>query len=414
MNQERASGQRRALCALLSCVLLATGLACGDDDAGEPLDGKAGSTGHGGSERDASDQPRSDAGRVQPGSDSGTTPSPLADAATGPAQGGSGGSGGAVSGECSGLLPNTLPDELACTGLYDDIDSKTIATGVREFAPAFALWSDGAEKTRWVYLPEGTTIDASDPNDWRFPIGTKLWKEFRWNGRRAETRLFWKVGDGRWIKAPYRWNDDESGATRFAGGMVQVGGDDYYIPSAKECDQCHKGRIDRALGFEPGLLGLDGATGLTLAKLIDEGLLTNNGVPASLQLGDDGTGVGAQALGWLHVNCGVSCHNANSASEGFKTDLRFRLSAAELDGSSLALTDARTTSINADAKTPRWLGKKIITPGSPADSLLYSLITHRDPTRMQDQMPPIASRKVDADGTAAIEAWINALGESPP
>jgi hypothetical protein len=110
----------------------------------------------------------------------------------------------------------------------------------------------------------------------------------------------------------------------------------------------------------------------------------------------------------------VSCHNANSASEGYKTDLRLRLSAAELDGSSLGLSDAHTTAVGADAKTLRWVGQKIITPGSPADSLLYKLISHRDPLKMQDQMPPIASHKVDEVGSAAIADWITALGESSP
>ena len=343
------------------------------------------------------------------GRDAGTTPRPTEDAATG--------SSGAAAPppantDCGAVLPDTLPEALACTGLYDDIEDKSVASDVREFAPAFALWSDGADKTRWVLLPEGPTIDASDPDDWRFPIGTKFWKEFRWNGQRAETRLFWKVADNRWIKTSYQWNEDESAATRHPGGMVQVGGEDYYIPSAKECDQCHKGRADRALGFEAASLGLEGATGLTLARLIDEAILEGNEVPATLELGDDGTGVGGEALGWLHVNCGVSCHNANPAAEGYKTDLQMRLSASELDGSSLVDAAARVTAIDIDAQTPRWKGKKIIAPGSPADSLLYTLISHRD-AAMRDQMPPIASRVVDADGTAAIEAWIDALGATP-
>src|SRR5687767_6291886 len=54
------------------------------------------------------------------------------------------------------------PPKLECTGLYSKWATKTLAPGVREFAPSTALWSDGADKHRWVYLPRGTVIDASN------------------------------------------------------------------------------------------------------------------------------------------------------------------------------------------------------------------------------------------------------------
>src|SRR4051812_32762302 len=50
-------------------------------------------------------------------------------------------------------------NELACTGLYSDWGSRTIASNVHEFKPGFELWSDGASKRRWLYLPAGTKID---------------------------------------------------------------------------------------------------------------------------------------------------------------------------------------------------------------------------------------------------------------
>ena len=40
------------------------------------------------------------------------------------------------------------------------------------------LWADYATKQRWILLPPGTKIDATDPNEWVFPVGTKVWKEF--------------------------------------------------------------------------------------------------------------------------------------------------------------------------------------------------------------------------------------------
>src|SRR5262249_29220815 len=99
------------------------------------------------------------------------------------------------------------PPTLSATGLYSDIGSFTIAPGIREFAPTYTLWSDGAEKRRWVYLPPGQKIDDSDMDHWSFPMGTKLWKEFRFSGNRVETRLIYKWGPNPndFLFAAYVW-----------------------------------------------------------------------------------------------------------------------------------------------------------------------------------------------------------------
>ncbi len=80
------------------------------------------------------------------------------------------------------------PATLQETGLYSDWATKTVAPGTLLFSPQYPLWSDGATKTRWMRLPKGTFIDARNPDVWRFPVGTRFWKEFRF-GRRAETRF---------------------------------------------------------------------------------------------------------------------------------------------------------------------------------------------------------------------------------
>jgi hypothetical protein len=311
--------------------------------------------------------------------------------------------------DCPPVSASQAPDALSCAGLYADIAHKDLAGDVQAFEPAYRLWSDGADKQRYISLPKGTQIDSRDPDSWKFPVGTKLFKEFAWKGQRVETRMFWKSAENRWLKAAYHWNADETEATRFAGGEVDVAGDKYYIPSAKECDQCHKGRADRALGFEQVLLSLPGATGLTLQKLIDDGLLTD--VPSTIgdAIGDDGTGKAVDALAYLHVNCGVSCHNGNPASEGYSSDLRLRLPPDGIDGRAPDEFDSITTTVGVKAKTPRWSGLTRITPGSPENSLLYKLISTRDPANPKDQMPPIASRVVDKAGIAAVEAWIRSL-----
>src|SRR5262249_43826970 len=118
------------------------------------------------------------------------------------------------------------PNSLRCAGLYGDWASKTLAAGVRSFAPAYVLWSDGAVKTRWVRLPPGAKIDVTDPDEWVFPVDTKFFKEFAVGGRRVETRMFWKVAPSTWVKTTYAWSADGSKATRLdtgSGGPPSVG-----------------------------------------------------------------------------------------------------------------------------------------------------------------------------------------------
>src|SRR5262245_54168229 len=83
--------------------------------------------------------------------------------------GGAGGQGGSAGagGSCTpSLAVNTEPPEtLSATGLYADIATKELAAYAQPFAPQFLLWSDGADKQRWVYLPECEgTIDTTDMN----------------------------------------------------------------------------------------------------------------------------------------------------------------------------------------------------------------------------------------------------------
>ena len=82
-----------------------------------------------------------------------------------------------------------LPEHLSETGLYADIATGELAPGVAPFTPRFSLWSDGSEKQRWLLLPDGAQIDTSNMDEWTFPEGTKVWKQFSSAGVRLETRL---------------------------------------------------------------------------------------------------------------------------------------------------------------------------------------------------------------------------------
>ena len=75
-----------------------------------------------------------------------------------------------------------MPELLSQTGLYTDIGAGTITPEALLFRPQFKLWTDGADKRRWLQIPVGETIDTSDMDAWRFPVGTKVWKEFSREG----------------------------------------------------------------------------------------------------------------------------------------------------------------------------------------------------------------------------------------
>ena len=303
-----------------------------------------------------------------------------------------------------------LPDSLTCTGLYSDFAKKRVARQMREYTPAFPLWSDGAEKRRWMGLPEDTKIDATSNSEWRFPVGTKFFKEFSVDGRRIETRLFEKTRGDRWARASYAWNEDESDAIRSKGGDlpdVKINGAVYHVPTGRECDQCHEGKDDRILGFDAISLGLAGAKGVSLQDLVDEALIEPAPKRTSLKIGDDGTKRAAAVLGWLNINCGMPCHNDNSNSEGYSSRLRLQLDPAQLDGRPANEFKSIKSTVGVAGETLRWSEEIRIVPGSPERSLLYKLITSR--AGENDQMPPIGSRVVDDEAAAAVKAWISAM-----
>jgi hypothetical protein len=313
--------------------------------------------------------------------------------------------------ECAGA--DVPPPSLECTGLYANIATKEIATGIREYAPAVPLWADNATKVRWIYLPPGTTIDTTDPSEWTFPVGTKIWKEFSKDGKRVETRLFQKVQTGYWVYTTYAWNAGETAAMISSGGNIPWGdGGVYHIPTPDECDQCHRGRTDHILGFEQVSLGLAGASGVTLADLVSDKLLTPAPALTSLAVGDDGTGVAAMPLEWLHINCGVSCHNDNSNSTAYGSSMRLRLDPTLLDGRPSTDFDSRTTTLGMTANNPMWNNQIRIVPGDPTHSLLVQLISNRGTDNPEaNQMPPIATSVVDVEDTQNVVTWI---GKMPP
>lgn len=306
-----------------------------------------------------------------------------------------------------------LPKHLDCTGLYKDADTEELADNLELFTPVYPLWTDAAQKARWIYLPEGGKIDATDPANWKFPNGTRLWKEFRNpdGSRKIETRLFMKTEEGDWSYATYLWDDAGKRATRYDNGKeLMVDGKAYALPSHTQCNECHVGRRDRVMGFDAVTLGLTGdedREGLTLDELISRGRIKNFNADTQYKIGPNPESAESRALGWMHNNCGVSCHNTNPNSKAYSTGMRLILDPTQLDGRPTDEFIAIQTTIGQKANTLTWAGETRVEPGAPEDSLLFKLITSRG--NPKEQMPPIGTNYTDDANVKIIKEWITGM-----
>src|SRR5262245_1808413 len=103
---------------------------------------------------------------------------------------------GSVAGASAPAATNSEPPALLSqTGLYTPGTARAVDPQNLTFSPQYPLWTDGAHKRRWIRLPAGSFIDASQPDAWRFPVGTRLWKEFSFDGKPVETRMIERLPD---------------------------------------------------------------------------------------------------------------------------------------------------------------------------------------------------------------------------
>lgn len=311
--------------------------------------------------------------------------------------------------DCSAPADGVLPRDLRCTGLYKA--GTELAEGLIEYTPAYVLWSDDADKRRFASFPAGTKIDVRDPNAFVFPEGTKFWKEFSVLGsdgrpRRAETRLLQKGPDG-WLYTSYVWNAAQTEAIQMdnTNGVPNqdVGGTAHIVPTRDQCNECHGGRTDQILGWDAVMLG-SGATidRAQLAPFVDA-------LPAATI---PGSAVEQAALGYLHANCGVSCHNELATAKARDSGLFLRLEAGEL--ATVQATDTVRTGMNKQpspnakldglpTNVTSWRG---IRSGQPDRSLLVARQRIRG---FEGQMPRIGTKIVDEQGVQSVVDWIEAM-----
>ena len=331
----------------------------------------------------------------------------------------------ATAGLDSGAAAPVAPALLSQTGLYAGEGTTRIDPLNRPFSPQYPLWTDGAAKKRWIRLPQSAAIDGSNLSRWEFPVGTKFWKEFSFDGRKVETRLLWRVSAERWVFASYVWNDAQTDAALApeAGipGIAEVApGKRHSIPSIADCRACHDSARTEILGFDALNLSDDRDPNaphaepltpemLTLKALMNESLL----YPKRPALVETPPRIAASspearaALGYLSTNCG-NCHNRESSIASLGLLLKHTVTESRDQGTGECSAALATTV----GKRGHWVvpeaqeASRLINPGHPESSAVVRRVKSRRPS---SQMPPLGSVVVDKRAVDLLTAWVEGM-----
>jgi uncharacterized repeat protein (TIGR03806 family) len=281
-----------------------------------------------------------------------------------------------------------------------------------------ALFSNYAEKLRFIKLPEGAASDYNDSASFEFPLNTVLIKNFYYpkdfrnqaKGRElVETRLLVKQESG-WQAYPYIWNKEQTDAfydpagetkqisyVNSSGKKVTV---PYAIPNKNQCKGCHNrnGKME-PIGTTARQLNKDHmyASGSQnqLQQWVSKGILRNvpESVPALAKWDDATVNLNDRARAYLDANC-AHCHSRSGPANTSGLYLDF----FENDPGHLGV-------FKAPVAAGRGAGnfQFDIQPGEPNKSILLFRMKTNDPAIA---MPEIGREQIHQEGVALIEEWI--------
>ena len=284
----------------------------------------------------------------------------------------------------------------SCLTTYRGLEAQV--PNFKKYVPQYPLYSDGSEKERWIYLPEGSQIDTSNPDDWKFPAGTILWKEFSMNGKKIETRVLRSYedidGNVSWLRRVYFWLDDQSEAEQVLEEAMAMDSkyaissllqnNQYVYVARNQCSLCHRLGQNDVAGFSYLQLSQTNnqPDAFDLESLISSNFLS---LPP---LGPDsikGTPQDQQALGYLHSNCGT-CHSPLGSASNFILEHSSTATSLENENGFL-------NSLNINNR---------VVPGDSGNSAII--------TRMEaGSMPTAGLANPDSDAISMLQRWIDGL-----
>ena len=296
-----------------------------------------------------------------------------------------------------------IPTQLSQTGCVNPANPREPASGLIPYAPNAPFFSDNAVKNRWLALPNGQRITIAN-NDFDFPNGSVLMKNFSIGAQLVETRLFMRHNNGTWAGYTYEWNALGSEATRVVGGKtVTVSGQTWEFPSESQCLQCHTAAAGRTLGLEVGQL--NGDFGYPTGRTANQ-LTTLNGIdtltpaltqaPANLPVIPDPFGnaaLGLRARAWLHTNC-ANCHQPGVATQS-SMDLRYTTALSATNA-----CDVVPVLGDLGIANPR-----LLAPGSAARSVVIARVNRTG----ANAMPPLSRHQIDTAGVQLLTDWVSGL-----
>lgn len=285
------------------------------------------------------------------------------------------------------------------------------------------LFTDYAEKYRFVFVPEGAAAAYRSEQAFDFPVGTIISKTFtiRSDLRDSsseediiETRLLIRRNTG-WEALPYIWNASKTDAVlSVTGGTQEVswidadGNEqttDYVVPNSNNCANCHGEDEISPIGPSARLLNKDYAydSGSTnqIEHWLEMGILTN--APADLtsidtipDYLDESADLDARARGYLDINC-AHCHSPTGAADTSGLWLEY---SREL-GTEVGLCKPPVAAGDGAGS----MGFAIVPGDSDASILPFRMDSNEPDVRM----PEIGRSLIHTEGVELIREWINAM-----
>lgn len=231
-----------------------------------------------------------------------------------------------------------LPETLAGTELFHEGKVEAPRFALSAYDVKVPLWSDGARKQRFVFVPPGVQM-GKDPTTGRvtFPVGTTFVKHFTTltdPETPVETRVISLKDDGKWVYGTYVWNDDGTTTLNVRPRKIEKQGVEYRLPSEEECHMCHTDG-QPIQGFVLEQLNFAGADGMAqLDKLHAKGIFsaTADELKATVALpspSDETLTVEQRTRVYMAVNCG-SCHRPDGPEKANVLDLRMEATDTKL------------------------------------------------------------------------------------
>lgn len=297
-----------------------------------------------------------------------------------------------------------LPPVLSAFGFFTDGVAQAPSPGVTPYRLNVPLWSDGAEKLRFLYLPAGTKAAGRGDGLLDLPVGAALVKTFAFgNGaqrRLIETRVLLHRAEG-WIAASYKWDDDQREARLAAGGarvaLTTPAGEaiSYRIPNRNQCKECHAlGAALSPIGPKGRNLDAGWLAAQAKAGRLDAAPKVVHPMPLWENRAKLAPAVAARA--YLEANCAF-CHQEGGAASN--------------SGLWLGWDEADPVRLG--------IGKRPVAAGNASGGFLFdvaagdpdhSIMVHRmASTEPGVAMPEIGRSSVDREGLAVIRGWISTL-----